>query len=287
MTIGMPCKSSRICCPISRPITWKIHRMLPRTRSASTPMTSMNDVVPADPKAPLNMYDVINRIVDRDRFLGGAPRLCRQHHCGVCPSGRCCRGHHRQPTHVKAGTLDIDASDKGARFIRFCNAFNVPILTLVDVPGFLPGVAQEQGGIIRHGAKMLFAYSAATVPKITLITRKAYGGSYLAMCSRDLKADMVFAWPTAEIAVMGAEGAVNVLYRKELAAAEKDREAMREKYVNEYRDRFASPYMAASHGMITDVISPAQTRAVVSLALRNTMKKSETRPPKKHGLIPL
>jgi acetyl-CoA carboxylase carboxyltransferase component len=187
---------------------------------------------------------------------------------------------------TKAGTLDIDASDKGARFIRFCNAFNIPLLTLVDVPGFLPGVNQERGGIIRHGAKMLFAYSSATVPKITVITRKAYGGSYLAMCSRDLRADMVFAWPTAEIAVMGAEGAVNVLYRKELEAAE-DRNALFEQAVAEYRERFASPYMAASHGMITDVIEPAQTRGVVSLALRNTLTKRETRPPKKHGLIPL
>jgi propionyl-CoA carboxylase beta chain len=187
---------------------------------------------------------------------------------------------------VKAGTLDIDASDKGARFIRFCNAFNIPLLTLVDVPGFLPGVSQEQGGIIRHGAKLLFAYSSSTVPKITVITRKAYGGSYLAMCSRDLKADVVYAWPTAEIAVMGAEGAVNVLYRKEIEAAE-DQQATRNALIAEYRERFASPYMAASHGMLTDVISPAQTRAAVSLALRNTLCKNETRPPKKHGLIPL
>jgi propionyl-CoA carboxylase beta chain len=157
---------------------------------------------------------------------------------------------------------------------------------LVDVPGFLPGVNQERGGIIRHGAKMLFAYASATVPKITIITRKAYGGSYLAMCSRDLRADVVFAWPTAEIAVMGAEGAVNVLYRKELAETE-DKQALREQAIRDYRDRFASPYMAASHGMVTDVISPAETRGVVSLALRNTLTKSVTRPPKKHGLIPL
>ncbi len=247
---------------------------------------SMDDVLPADPKGSMNMYDVIERIVDKDCFLEVHRDFARNIIVGFARVDGVVVGVIANQPNVKAGTLDIDASDKGARFIRFCNAFNVPILTLVDVPGFLPGVAQEQGGIIRHGAKMLFAYSAATVPKITLITRKAYGGSYLAMCSRDLKADMVFAWPTAEIAVMGAEGAVNVLYRKELADAD-DKEGMREQFINEYRERFASPYMAASHGMITDVIAPAQTRCVLSLALRNTLMKSETRPPKKHGLIPL
>lgn len=251
------------------------------------PDASMNAVVPADPKEPLNMYDVIHRIVDTDRFLEVHREFAQNIIVGFARVDGVVVGIIANQPSVKAGTLDIDASDKGARFIRFCNAFNIPMLTLVDVPGFLPGVAQEQGGIIRHGAKMLFAYSAATVPKITVITRKAYGGSYLAMCSRDLKADMVFAWPTAEIAVMGAEGAVNVLYRKELAAAEQDREAMRSQFVNEYRERFASPYMAASRGMITDVIPPSHTRSVVSLALRNTLIKSETRPPKKHGLIPL
>jgi len=190
-----------------------------------------------------------------------------------------------QPNHL-AGCLDIDASTKGARFVRFCDAFNIPIITFEDVPGFLPGTDQEYGGIIRAGAKLLYAYCEATVPKMTVITRKAYGGAYLAMCSRDLRADMVFAWPTAEIAVMGAEGAVNDLYRKELAASE-DQGELRAKFIAEYRDRFASPYMAASHGMLTDVISPAETKSVVSLGLRNLLTKSETRPPKKHGLIPL
>jgi propionyl-CoA carboxylase beta chain len=247
---------------------------------------SMNDVVPEDPRGVMDMYDVITRIVDKDRFLEVHREFARNIIVGFARVDGVVVGIIANQPNVKAGTLDIDASDKGARFIRFCNAFNIPLLTLVDVPGFLPGVAQEQGGIIRHGAKMLFAYSSATVPKITVITRKAYGGSYLAMCSRDLKADMVFAWPTAEIAVMGAEGAVNVLYRKELAEAE-DQAAMREQFIDEYRQRFASPYMAASHGMVTDVIAPGQTRAIVSLALRNTLTKSETRPPKKHGLIPL
>ena len=190
-----------------------------------------------------------------------------------------------QPS-VLAGVLDINSSDKAARFVRFCDAFNIPIITFVDVPGFLPGTDQEHGGIIRNGAKLLYAYCEATVPKITIITRKAYGGAYDVMSSKHIRADYNVAWPTGELAVMGAEGAVNVLYRKELADAE-DKTATREKLIDEYRQRFASPYMAASHGMITDVIAPAQTRAVVSLALRNTLTKSETRPPKKHGLIPL
>jgi propionyl-CoA carboxylase beta chain len=187
---------------------------------------------------------------------------------------------------VKAGTLDIDASDKAARFIRFCNAFNIPIVTLVDVPGFMPGVQQERGGIIRHGAKMLFAYASATVPKITVILRKAYGGAYLAMCNTDMGADMVYAWPTAEIAVMGAEGAVRILFKKEITAAAdpKTREA---ELVKEYREKFCTPYEAAKKGFITDVIIPGETRAVVAMALRNTLTKRETRPAKKHGNIPL
>jgi propionyl-CoA carboxylase beta chain len=198
-----------------------------------------------------------------------------------------CRGwHRRQPIGVKAGTLDIDSSDKTARFIRFCNVFNIPIVTLVDVPGFLPGVQQERGGIIRHGAKMLFAYASATVPKITVILRKAYGGAYLAMCSSDMGADAVFAWPTAEIAVMGAEGAVKILYKREIAAAA-DPAKEEARLVSEYRAKFCSPYEAAKKAMITDVISPAETRAAVSLALRNTLSKRETRPPKKHGTIPM
>ncbi len=250
------------------------------------PDEALNELVPEDPKATMDMLEVIDRIVDGGRFLEVHHNFAGSLLVGFARVDGIVVGIIANQPKVKAGTLDIDASDKGARFIRFCNAFNIPLLTLVDVPGFLPGVAQEQGGIIRHGAKMLFAYASATVPKITVITRKAYGGAYLAMCSRDLRADMAFAWPTAEIAVMGAEGAVNVLYRKELAAAENNHE-LRAKLIAEYRERFASPYMAASHGMITDVISPAQTRGVISLALRNTLSKRETRPPKKHGLIPL
>jgi acetyl-CoA carboxylase carboxyltransferase component len=185
-----------------------------------------------------------------------------------------------------AGALDINASDKAARFVRFCNAFNVPLVTLVDVPGFLPGVEQERGGIIRHGAKLLFAYASCTNPKITIILRKAYGGSYLAMCSQEMGADFVYAWPTAEIAVMGAAGAVNILYRKELADAA-DPRAKAAELAERYRTEFASPYLSAAHGYITDVIEPAETRSVLALALRKTLYKRELRPAKKHGNIPL
>jgi acetyl-CoA carboxylase carboxyltransferase component len=189
----------------------------------------------------------------------------------------------------KAGCLDIDSSDKGARFIRFCNAFNIPLVTFVDVPGFLPGIDQERGGIIRHGAKMLFAYSGSTVPKVTIVTRKAYGGSYLAMCSQEMGADVVFAWPNSEIAVMGAAGAVNILYSKELKSIKDPNEqrAKRKEFVDYYRSEVASPYLAASKGYITDIIEPEMTRAMVSLSLRKLLTKRELRPPKKHGLIPL
>jgi methylmalonyl-CoA carboxyltransferase large subunit len=187
---------------------------------------------------------------------------------------------------VLSGVLDIDASDKAARFIRFCNAFNVPLLTFVDVPGFLPGVQQEHGGIIRHGAKLLFAYSAATVPKIQVILRKSYGGAHLAMCSKDLGADRVLAWPTAEIAVMGAEGAVEIVFRKEMDEAE-DRAAKRAELVDRYRSTFASPYLAAARRLVDDIIDPADTRRRVAQALEFLHAKRELRPQKKHGLIPL
>jgi len=258
----------------------------PLSEISLDPDPVLNELVPEDPKASLDMYQIIDRLVDAESFLEVHREFAANLIVGFARIDGVVVGMVANQPNVKAGTLDIDASDKGARFIRFCNAFNIPLVTLVDIPGFLPGINQERGGIIRHGAKMLFAYSSCTVPKITVILRKAYGGSYLAMCSRDLRADMVFAWPTAEIAVMGADGAVNILYRKELSAAE-DKQALREQLTEEYRDRFASPYMAASHGMITDVINPAETRGIVSMALRNTLTKSTTRPPKKHGLIPL
>ena len=187
---------------------------------------------------------------------------------------------------VQAGVLDIDASDKAARFIRFCNAFNIPLVTFVDVPGFLPGVKQEYGGIIRHGAKLLFAYSSATVPKITVILRKAYGGAYVAMCSKDLGADRVFAWPTAEIAVMGAEGAAEIVFRKEIDEADKPDEKRRER-IREYRETFSNPYVAAERRLVDAVIEPALTRRHVAQALEYLRTKREPRPHKKHGLSPL
>ena len=246
----------------------------------------LNALVPSAMKDPFDVTSVIARLVDGGDYLEIMKEWAKNIViCFARIQGIVVGIIANQPA-VKAGTLDIDASDKAARFIRFCNVFNIPIVTLVDVPGFLPGVQQERGGIIRHGAKMLFAYASATVPKITVIMRKAYGGAYLAMCSADMGADAVYAWPCAEIAVMGADGAVKVLYKKEIAAAAgpKKEEA---RLVAEYREMFCSPYEAAKKAMITDVITPAETRAAVSLALRNTLTKRETRPPKKHGNVPL
>ncbi len=185
----------------------------------------------------------------------------------------------------KAGCLDIDASDKASRFIRFCDAFNIPVITLVDVPGYLPGTEQEWGGIIRHGAKMLFAYSEATVPKLTLVTRKAYGGAYIGMCSRGLGADVVMSWPSAELAVMGPDGAAPIIYRKEIEKAADPQAALQEKII-EYRKQFANPYLAASHLHVDDIIAPADTRKMLISALNAYINKSETRPFKKHGVMP-
>jgi propionyl-CoA carboxylase beta chain len=247
---------------------------------------AMDELVPATAKNPLDIEKVISRLVDKEDFLEVQKDWARNIIVGYARIQGVVVGIIANNSAVKAGTLDIDSSDKAARFIRHCNVFNIPLVTLVDVPGFMPGIQQERGGIIRHGAKMLFAYAAATVPKITVILRKAYGGAYLAMCSSDMGADFVYAWPTAEIAVMGAEGAVKILYRREIAAA-KDPKAEEKKLVDEYRDKFCSPYEAAKKAMITDVITPAETRAKISLALRSTLTKRETRPPKKHGTIPL
>ena len=228
----------------------------------------MNELVPEDSKSPLDVLDVIARLVDDADFFEVQREWAKSLVVGFARIQGVVVGIIANQPKVKAGTLDIDSSDKGARFIRFCNIFNIPLVTLVDVPGFMPGLQQERGGIIRHGAKMLFAYGAATVPKITVILRKAYGGAYLAMCSQDLGADFVYAWPTAEIAVMGAEGAVKILYKREI---EKD-PSSEAGLIAEYRDKFASPYQAASRAMVTDVIEPAQTRAVVAMALRNTRR---------------
>jgi len=187
---------------------------------------------------------------------------------------------------VLAGALDIDASDKGAGFVRFCNAFNIPLITLVDIPGFLPGVDQEYGGIIRHGAKLLFAYSAATVPKITVILRKAYGGGYIAMCAKDLGADCTLAWPSAEIAVMGAEAAVEIVFHRELAESAEP-EAKRQELIQHYRETFYTPYVAGGYRLVDDIIEPAQTRGYLADALDTLSTKRDWRPQKKHGLIPL
>jgi propionyl-CoA carboxylase beta chain len=187
---------------------------------------------------------------------------------------------------VLAGTLDIDASLKGARFVRFCDAFNIPLVIFEDVPGFLPGLDQEHGGIIKHGAKLLYAFAEATVPKVTVITRKAYGGAYCVMGSKHIRTDFNFAWPTAEIAVMGPEGAVKILYRRELQAAQ-DGDSLRRDKVDEFRRKFANPYVAAERGFIDEVIEPRRTRIKVIRALRMLKDKKDTNPPKKHGNIPL
>lgn len=258
----------------------------PTSNLVLNPDHEMNDLIPLDPKTPIDVKKIIHRLVDDADFLEVQEFFAKNIVVGFCRIQGIVTGIVANQPAVKAGTLDIDASDKAARFIRFCNIFNIPLLTLVDVPGFLPGVAQERGGIIRHGAKMLFAYAASTVPKVTVIMRKAYGGAYLAMCSADMGADMVFAWPTAEIAVMGAEGAVKILYKREIAAADDPAKASAE-FAAEYREKFASPYRVAAKAMITDIIEPAQTRGIVAMALRNTLSKRETRPPKKHGNIPL
>ena len=256
------------------------------TSIAKVPDEGMNELVPEGVKSALDAYKVINRLVDGGDFFEVMREFAKSLVIGFARiEGMVVGILANQPT-FKAGVLDVDSSDKGARFIRFCNAFNIPIVNLVNVPGFMPGLAQERAGIIRHGAKLLFAYSAATVPKITMILGKSYGGAYLAMCSKDLGADFVYAWPTAEIAVMGAEGAVRVIYKKEIDAAE-DKKAKEAELIAKYRKEFASPYQAAENGMINDVIAPSETRSTIALALRLSLTKRVTRPPKKHGLIPL
>jgi propionyl-CoA carboxylase beta chain len=246
----------------------------------------MNELVPDDPKVSFNVYHVIERLLDPGQWLEVQREFAKNIVIGFGRINGMVVGLVANQPAYKAGCLDIDSSDKAARFIRFCNAFNVPLVNLVDVPGFMPGLLQERGGIIRHGAKMLFAYAAATVPKITLIMRKAYGGAYLAMCSKDMGADFIYAWPCAEIAVMGAESAARIIYKKEIEEAE-DHTTKEAELVQSYREQFATPYQAASRDMITDVIEPAETRARVAQALRISLTKRVSRPAKKHGLIPL
>ncbi len=247
---------------------------------------SIYDLVPTDGNKGYDVRTVIARIVDHEDFLEVQAGYATNIVIGFGRvNGRSVGIVANQPQ-VMAGVLDINSSDKASRFIRFCNAFNIPLVTLVDVPGFLPGVAQEAGGIIRHGAKMLYAYAAATVPKITVVLRKAYGGAYLAMCSKDMGADTVYAWPTAEIAVMGAEGAAAVVFRKEIQAAD-DPDARRAELVQEYKDTYSTPFVAASRGLVDDVIDPADTRRYIAMQLEILVNKRELRPAKKHGLGPV
>jgi methylmalonyl-CoA carboxyltransferase large subunit len=250
------------------------------------PDPKLSEAVPVETKQGYDVRSVIARIVDKGDFFEVQSGYAANVVVGFARMvGRSIGIIANQPS-VQAGVLDINASNKASRFIRFCNAFNIPLVTFVDVPGFLPGVQQEYGGIIRHGAKMLFAYSAATVPKLTVILRKAYGGAYLAMCGKDLGADRVFAWPTAEVAVMGAEGAAEIVFRREIQEAA-DKSAKRKEMIATYREAFSNPYVAAGRRLVDDVIDPASTRRHLAQALEYLQTKRELRPAKKHGLMPL
>jgi propionyl-CoA carboxylase beta chain len=261
----------------------------PRARSEDQPDRedpSLDQLVPASPNQPYDMLDLIHTIADERYFLEIHAHYAKNIIVGFARlDGRPVGIVANQPA-VLAGTLDIDASVKGARFVRFCDAFNIPLVTFEDVPGFMPGTVQEFGGIIRHGAKLLFAFAEATVPKVTVITRKAYGGAYCVMSSKHIRTDFNYAWPTAEIAVMGPEGAVNILYKRELEAAA-DAIAARAEKVTEFREKFANPYIAASRGFVDEVIHPRETRRKLITALKNLDNKRDRNPPKKHGNIPL
>jgi propionyl-CoA carboxylase beta chain len=247
---------------------------------------SLNGIIPDNPSKPYDMKEVIRTVMDHHTFFEVHEHFARNILVGFARlNGRSVGVVAHQPS-VLAGCLDINASKKGARFVRFCDAFNVPIITFEDVPGFLPGVSQEHGGIITNGAKLLYAYCEATVPKITVITRKAYGGAYDVMNSKHVRGDYNFAWPSAEIAVMGAEGAINILYRNEIKSA-KDPKGMRDKLIAEYREEFANPYIAAQKGFIDEVIEPSQTRVKLIRALELLKTKRDRNPPRKHGNIPL
>lgn len=251
----------------------------PKTRK------NIENIIPASPKQPYDVRDIIRALADESHFLEVHELWAANIVVGFGRMGGETVGFvANQPLYL-AGVLDCDASDKAARFIRFCDSFNIPIITLEDMPGYLPGVDQEHAGVIRHGAKVLYAYSEATVPKITIILRKAYGGGYIAMNSRHLGADFVFAWPSAEIAVMGPEGAANIIFKKEIEEAE-DSDAMREIKVQEYIDKFANPYVAASKGFIDAVIEPGETRGLLLHSLSMAKKKYDYRPTKKHGIPP-
>jgi propionyl-CoA carboxylase beta chain len=254
----------------------------PREREAP----DLDELVPDDPAKPYDIKDVVAHVVDDDDFLEVHERYAENIVCGLARLGGHVVGVVGNQPRALAGVLDIDSSVKAARFVRTCDAFNIPLVTFVDVPGFLPGTDQEWRGIIRHGAKLLYAYAEATVPKLAVITRKAYGGAYDVMSSKHIRADFNFAWPTAEVAVMGPESAVGIVFRKELENAG-DPESQRAGLIREYRERFANPYVAAERGYVDDVIEPRRTRPVLIDALETARSKRERRPPRKHGNIPL
>jgi propionyl-CoA carboxylase beta chain len=262
----------------------------PPERETDDPADRINDklnfMVPDDPNHPYDIRDIIREVVDDNYFFEVQSEYAQNIVIGFGHlGGKSVAVVANQPDHL-AGALDINASDKGARFVRFCDAFNIPLITFEDVPGFLPGVSQEHGGIIRHGAKLLYAFSEATVPKITIITRKAYGGAYCVMASKHIRADINYAYPTAEIAVMGPEGAVNIVYKRELDEA-KDPEKLAEKKIREFREKFANPYIACEKGYVDEVIEPRLTRSKLIAALKMLENKRDKNPPKKHGNIPL
>ena len=261
----------------------------PRIESSDDPNRmdeELNRIVPDNPNHPYEMKEVIRRIVDSGSFFEVHKHYAQNIVVGFARMDGRVVGIVAQEPSVLAGCLDIDASIKGGRFIRFCDAFNIPLIILEDVPGFLPGVAQEHGGIIKHGAKLLYALCEATVPRITVVTRKSYGGAYCVLSSKQIRGDLNFAWPTAEIAVMGPEGAINIIYRRELKDA-KDQAILRKKLVDEYREKFANPYVAAARGYVDDVIEPKETRPKLIAGLELLENKRDRLPPKKHGNIPL
>jgi propionyl-CoA carboxylase beta chain len=247
---------------------------------------ALDSIIPDDPGKPYDMKEVIRHIVDEGDFYEIHENFAKNIIVGFSRIGGHSIGIVANQPEVLAGVLDINSSEKAARFVRFCDAFNIPVVTFVDVPGFLPGTEQEYGGIIRSGAKLLYAYCEATVPKLTVITRKAYGGAYDVMSSKHIRSDVNFAWPSAEIAVMGPEGAVNIIFRNELKNGENSEET-KEKLVKEYRETFANPYIAASYGFIDDVIEPSETRSRLINSLEMLTNKRDSNPAKKHGNIPL
>jgi acetyl-CoA carboxylase carboxyltransferase component len=246
----------------------------------------LNEILPENPNRAYNMYNIIEKLADNGELFDVMKHFAKNIiTCFIRINGQTVGVIANQPM-VAAGCLDIDASDKAARFIRRCDAFNIPLLTIVDVPGFLPGTKQEFGGIIRHGAKMIYAYCEATVPKVTMIVRKAYGGAYIGMCNKELGADLVFAWPSAQIAVMGAEGAANIVFRNEINQAA-DPVGKRKEMVAEYEEKFNNPYRAAEMGYVDDVIDPATSRQRIASAFDMLASKKQSLPDKKHGNIPL